>query len=71
MSDTFSQVTTHIQSIILTLGFMVFLGIIVGYFASQKYGDNKKSRKFIFVAVGLPIILIGTIIAELMVRSSL
>ena len=70
MSETVNQVTTHIQSIILTLAFMIVLAAIVGYLVANKYGgQSRKKKKLIFVAVGLPIIIIGTVIAQVMIRT--
>ena len=71
MTETINQVVTHIQSVVLTLAFMVVLASIVGYVASKKYGgQSRKKRKLIFVGVGLPIILIGTLFAQLMIRTT-
>ena len=70
MSETINHVATHIQSIILTLAFMIALAVIVGYLVANKYGgQSRKKRKLIFVAVGLPIIIIDTVIAQLMIRT--
>lgn len=70
MSETINQVATHVQSVVLTLAFMVVIAAILGFLASKKYGgQSRKRRKLIFIGVGLPIILIGTLIAQLMIRT--
>jgi hypothetical protein len=65
-----TQVTSNIQSVILTLAALLVTGALVAYTVAIKFGgESKKKRQLIFRLIGAIFIVICVITAQVMLHN--